>query len=455
MRAGETELAVQHWMEFAQRGEELPVEPVLALRLAQELEQQGHRNLASEVLRRGLASPDLHVTVALRLARAARELDPRLCAQAARKALVGSAPAEAAEAQALLDALGDVADPPAMTVQGSTHDPMDLDELDTAPPLRDEALAEAPTATSDAMVIERSVPASPPAELELEAEGEDPVDPDPAQDLDLDDLDLDDVDPDDVDLDGLDLDDLGLEEDAALRAFSDPSLDTPDDLAPQAEAEPPRTLSAEPPLPPVAAPGGSDPGAGVEPGTFDPTALAADVGPVSEEAGGTDWGTVALDEPAAAEVPQREPAAPILRPLRAMEAVPLRLRDGSLSLEVDGRGKTRLRFEKIDAVSAAAVRLPGRERPVLLVDLALNFSQGGERPLQVVRLRSDRFDPRRLVEGEAAPLAALRRLVETLLERSGAAPRPDRATACGQPSFAAYASLADYERDVLAAESGA
>ena len=40
-----------------------------------------------------------------------------------------------------------------------------------------------------------------------------------------------------------------------------------------------------------------------------------------------------------------------------MEAVPLRVREDSLSVEVDGRGKTRLRFEKIDAVAAAAVRL--------------------------------------------------------------------------------------------------
>ena len=188
----------------------------------------------------------------------------------------------------------------------------------------------------------------------------------------------------------------------------------------------------------------------MEPGTFDSSALGSDVGPVSEDVGGTDWGTISLDD-----VPPLEPPAPLLRPLRAMEAVPLRLREDSLSLEVDGRGKTRLRFEKIDAVSAAAVRLPGRERPVLLVDLALNFSEGGERPLQVVRLRSDRFDPRRLVEGEAKPLLALRRLVETLLERSGAAARPDRATACGQPRFAAHGSLADYEREVLLADSGA
>ena len=376
VRAGETELAVQHWTEFAQRGEGLPVEPVLALRLAQELVQQGQRNLATEVLRRGLASPELDATVALRLARAARPLDPRLCGEAARKARVGAAPAEAAEAQALLDEVGDVAESPAVEVQDATLDPMDLD--------------------------------------------------------------------------GLDLEDLGLDEDSALRDFSDPSLQPLDDPAPASEAAPPETLSAEPPLPQGVAPRSSDPGAGVEPGTFDPNALGSDVGPVSEGVGGTDWGTISLDD-----VPPLEPPTPRLRPLRAMDAVPLRLREDSLSLEVDGRGKTRLRFEKIDAVSAAAVRLPGRERPVLVVDLALNFSEGGERPLQVVRLRSDRFDPRRLVAGEAKPLLALRRLVETLLERSGAAARPDRATACGQPRFAAHGSLADYEREVLLADSGA
>ena len=426
VRAGETELAVQHWMEFAQRGEGLPVEPVLALRLAQELVQQGHRNLATEVLRRGLASPELNATVALRLARAARPLDPRLCGEAARKARVGAAPAEAAEAQALLDEVGDVAESPAVEVQGATLDPMELDAVCGAPLELEEASHVVPVG----------------------------VDADPAG------LDLD-----DVDLDGLDLEDLGLDEDSALRDFSDPSLEPLDDPALGSEAAPPETLSAEPPLPQAVATRSSDPGAGVEPGTFDPSALGSDVGPVSEDVGGSDWGTISLDDAQASEAPQEEsasvdvpplePPAPLLRPLRVMEAVPLRLREDSLSLEVDGRGKTRLRFEKIDAVSAAAVRLPGRERPVLLVDLALNFSEGGERPLQVVRLRSDRFDPRRLVEGEAKPLVALRRLVETLLERSGAAARPDRATACGQPRFAAYGSLADYEREVLLADSGA
>jgi hypothetical protein len=438
VRAGETELAVQHWMEFAQRGDGLPVEPVLALRLAQELEQQGHRNLATEVLRRGLASPELNATVALRLARAARPLDPRLCGEAARKALEGAAPAEAAEAQALLDEVGDVAEPPVVEVQGATLDPMELDAVCEAPLEPEEA---SPGVPAESEIIE-------PAGL------------DAGLDADSADLDLD-----DVDLDGLDLDDLGLDEESALREFSDPSLEPLDDAAPEGESAPRETLSAEPPLPPLAARQSSDPGAGVEPGTFDPSGLGSDVGPVSEEVGGTDWGTISLDdapegeaaqeEPGSFEVPPLEAPAPLLRPLRAMEAVPLRLREDSLSLEIDGRGKTRLRFEKIDAVSAAAVRLPGRERPVLLVDLALNFSGGGEGPLQVVRLRSDRFDPRRLIEGEAKPLLALRRLVETLLERSGAAARPDRATACGQPRFAAHESLADYEREVLLADSGA
>jgi membrane associated rhomboid family serine protease len=434
VRAGETELAVQHWMEFAQRGDGLPVEPVLALRLAQELVKQGHRNLATEVLRRGLASPELNATVALRLARAARPLDPRLCGEAARKALDGAAPAEAAEAQALLDEVGDVAEPPAVEVHGATLDPMELDAVCAAPLEQAEA---PPGAPSESEPVEPGI-----------------VDADPG-DLDLD----------DADLDGLDLSELGLDDDSALKDFSDPSLEALDDPASQAEAAPPETLSVEPPLPPAVAPLSSDPGAGVEPGTFDAGALAADFGPVSEDAGGTDWGTISLDDAPATEatppVPEEievaplEPPAPQLRPLRAMEAVPLRLREDSLSLEIDGRGKTRLRFDKIDAVSAAAVRLPGRERPVLLVDLALNFRGGGEGPLQVVRLRSDRFDPRRLVEGEAKPLLALRRLVETLLERSGAAARPDRATACGQPRFAAHDSLADYEREVLLADSGA
>ena len=79
-----------------------------------------------------------------------------------------------------------------------------------------------------------------------------------------------------------------------------------------------------------------------------------------------------------------------------MLRLPLRLREDSLSLEVDGRGKTRLRHGRVEAVAAAAVRGLSA-KSVLLVDLALNWNDAAGRPLQVVRLRSDRFDPRRLV----------------------------------------------------------
>jgi hypothetical protein len=161
-----------------------------------------------------------------------------------------------------------------------------------------------------------------------------------------------------------------------------------------------------------------------------------------------EWGDLA---PAADELL----APPGLRALRVAEALPLRLGLDALTLDVAGRGKTRLRFEKVQALAVAAVRELGAAKPVLVLDLAINWQEDGGRPLQVVRLRADRFDPRRLVPRAATPVAALRGLVEELLGRAGARALPDRPAVLGEPRFAVYDTLAAYEREVWQATPSA
>ena len=87
-------------------------------------------------------------------------------------------------------------------------------------------------------------------------------------------------------------------------------------------------------------------------------------------------------------------------------------------------------------------------RPVVLVDLVLNWNDSGAAPLHVLRLRSDRFDPRKLVPGAADALAALRQLLADLLTRSAAVPLPDADAARGRP-FRVFSDPLAYQREVL------
>jgi hypothetical protein len=87
-------------------------------------------------------------------------------------------------------------------------------------------------------------------------------------------------------------------------------------------------------------------------------------------------------------------------------------------------------------------------KPVLILDLLANWRSVDEELLRVVRIRSDAFDPRELMEGESSALAAFRRLVVTVLEATGGDILPDRDSVLGG-AFRSFVDLEGYERDVL------
>ena len=66
------------------------------------------------------------------------------------------------------------------------------------------------------------------------------------------------------------------------------------------------------------------------------------------------------------------------------------------------------------AASVAAVR-DLSEKPVVVVDLLLNWEEMGDAPLRSIRMRSDRFDPSQLVPPMDTPMDALRVLMKELL----------------------------------------
>jgi hypothetical protein len=138
------------------------------------------------------------------------------------------------------------------------------------------------------------------------------------------------------------------------------------------------------------------------------------------------------------------------RRLEVALAIPVALEPGGVRVALEGGAGRVIGWSEIDAVAVAAVEGFG-PKPVLVVDLLAGWRKPAAEPLRIVRLRGDRFDPRKLVEGRASPVDALREFVDRLLAESGAQPLPDLRAARGRP-FAGFRDLAAFEQDVLMAE---
>ena len=139
-----------------------------------------------------------------------------------------------------------------------------------------------------------------------------------------------------------------------------------------------------------------------------------------------------------------------LRALKALVAVPLEFDGTALEIDVEGRGKSRLPLDRVQAISMAAIEGLG-SRSVLVVDFVLNWDDARGEPMKVIRFRSDRFDPRRFEPAEIEPLHALSAWVRRLQVRSEAQCLPDRQFLEGL--FLHFESIAAYEAYVLMAES--
>jgi membrane associated rhomboid family serine protease len=152
----------------------------------------------------------------------------------------------------------------------------------------------------------------------------------------------------------------------------------------------------------------------------------------------------ALDEP--------HPASPRLFPgVRVTAAVPVAVEPEALVIDVPGRGRARLACDRVRGIAVAGVRGLG-PKAVVLLDLLLSGPEPGKTPLELARLRSDRFDPRQLVPGAPGPLDALLALAEELGRRAGCAIRPaPQLAGAGGPRLRTYESLELYTREVLRA----
>jgi membrane associated rhomboid family serine protease len=141
------------------------------------------------------------------------------------------------------------------------------------------------------------------------------------------------------------------------------------------------------------------------------------------------------------------------RVLDAVLAVPLELAGEGVEIQTSQGQKKLVRYERIEAVAVAAVHGISA-KPVILVDLVLNWMTPKHETLRVIRMRGDQFDPRRLLADHTSPAEALRAFVKTVLDRSRATALPDLEAALGRP-FASFEELAIYQRAVLFVEGSA
>jgi membrane associated rhomboid family serine protease len=135
-----------------------------------------------------------------------------------------------------------------------------------------------------------------------------------------------------------------------------------------------------------------------------------------------------------------------LSDVKAAEAAPSALDETTLALVLPGGRAAKLELAKVQAIAVGTVGGLG-PKPVILVDLLLNHDEIGEGPLRLVRLRSDRFDPRRLASG-ATPLDAFRAFLNELASRTNAALLPDPESFRGG-ALSKYPGLDAWQRDVL------
>lgn len=136
--------------------------------------------------------------------------------------------------------------------------------------------------------------------------------------------------------------------------------------------------------------------------------------------------------------------------LSIRSATPFRLATDAMTIQADG-SRRRLLMSQIHAVAVGGIqRADGR--PFLVVDLVLDPLWNERLRLRIVRMSSNEFDPRSVVQADSQ-LASLRLMIHRLIEYSEALPLPDAEAARGNP-FRIFSSLGEYEAEVLAADTG-
>lgn len=501
LRGGNGEAAIDDWFEIVHHAPETEVEARITTRLAEALIDRGDSAAAREALRRAVEdSQGLTTALAQRVVRSARELDPELAEAAARVALQDAQldPDSRESLEALVGSGDSQGAPIAVEVEAEPEVPeaiVDLEDRVEADGgfsiIEAEAIIEEDAEFAELALDEESGEAAEADSSEPEPEPEDlaldlALDDDQTQtqtqaqaqahdedhdhDLALAELgladdeeltpreaadewprepgtiDLSEIDPAAISIAGLegevslaeaeDQEDEGDEEPAieSLEPLELGSILDPGESESEGEDGDPLALS---PLSPLDESVPSEPELGVSEIESEKEDVLVEIDEedpileMSEE-------LLLEDEP---EIPLPRRSAKVL------EGVPVGIGEDALEVDIQGRGRGRIPYERIEAVAVAAVAGLSA-RPVLVMDLILNWKADSGEPFKLIRITANRFDPLPLSPGAGSPLQALKDTIATVQKRSGASCLPDPAAVSGSP-FRRFESLAEYEAEVL------
>lgn len=121
--------------------------------------------------------------------------------------------------------------------------------------------------------------------------------------------------------------------------------------------------------------------------------------------------------------------------------MPTRLTEDVLYFRLDNGRKAKVAYSQIQALAVAALR-DLSSKPVVVIDLLLNWTELSDAPLRSIHLRSDQFDPAQLIASVETPTENLQAFLAELQNRSGALPLPDPVAARGRP-FRVFKFCAD------------
>jgi len=403
LRGSDDARAVELWRELTRCVEDVRAEPVLRVRVGERLLDEGHPEEALAVLRHVVDETEaLPSALAQRIVRIARDLDPALTKRAARLALADADLRHEERADLETLAAERVAAPPIAELPAASPEPTaEIPEPAFAPETDKAELFDLDPHALSSEMLEEAVKSVDEAPVPVEE----------------------------------------VHETAEASPLEAPSC------APDSDVEPVERPSAVPEAVSDAATARDGLGdvsdelsdADLEDGHL------ADLVALSLSSVDPSEADTAVEMERAAET-QSADATPALR---VRDALPLGFEGDSLAVEVGSRGKTLVPIERVDAVALAAVGGLGA-KPVLVLDLALDWQGPTGDALRLLRLRSDRFDPRKLVSDEPSPLAALLGFVGELMRRSDALALPHAAALRGDP-LASFDDLASYEEAVFGA----
>jgi chemotaxis protein histidine kinase CheA len=397
---GEPERAAELWLELRDAAPSALVDPSSLVRMVPALEADGRSEQVTQALREAVDPRNdsgLSPGLAGRIAEMAHQTDPPTALTAARRALTSPDLHETKRARlrslvAELEKAGGNAAAEAPAEESAETPASPPEELAEAPAAMAEEPAEAPAAPPEERAEAPAVPAEEPAEA-LAAPAEEFAEAPAAP----------------------------PEERAEAPAV--PAEEPAEDLA-EAPAAPPEERAEAPAV---------------------PAATTADAEVTKRAVDDAEVTNRAVDD-------ALEALAPTARfsDIKVMEAMPTKLREEAVALQLLAGRKVGIDYAKIEAVAVAEVRGLA-DYPVVVIDLVLNWGDLGDSTLRVARLRSDGFDPRMVTAAPTDRAEALRSFLSELLARSNAVPLPDPDSALGL-NVRAFDDLEAYQHEVLRVE---